>query len=404
MAPAPIASPTYRRTILRIVAQLTATVSLAACASACSLAASGAESVTVPIQQHGVHVYVDVSVDGKPATFVLDTGASANVITPQAIQRLHLTPGDQQTPLTGAAGGAGSVPRVKIDAIDVGAAHVTKQLAYVIALPEALPCDGLLGTQFLSAQVVTIDYERLRLTLTPREEFHPAAGATAIPLRFVGDTPFIEAVADGAKGWFRMDTGAGNGATLFAAFAERNHMVGKYSPSVRLITGRGVGGLTYGDLVRLPTLTIGPYRFTRPVVELSRQTEGTFGDRRNAGNLGGEIWQRFTLTLDYAGKVAYVTPNGHFDAPFITPRSGLAIDTEKGVDIVRDVTPGSPGAEVGIVPGDVVVAVGGVPIDQIKPWDLSAMLRREPGTRVRLRVRSTGGAERDVTLVLRDLL
>jgi hypothetical protein len=374
-----------------------------------SMATMSAESraadvVTVPMQLHGVHIFVNIAINGKPATFVLDTGASANVITPQAVERLHLTPGAEQTPLTGAAGKAGSVPNVKITAMEIGAFRMSDQVAYVIPLPEALECDGLLGAPFLQMQIVTIDYEHSQLTITPRSSFKPPAGGAVLGLHFFGNTPFIEATADGCKGSFRIDTGAGNGITLFSGFADRNHMKGKYMPSIRLVTGRGLGGLLYGDLIRLPEFTIGPYRFARPVTELSRQTAGTFGDTQNAGNVGGEVWQRFTMTFDYAKQKVYLVPNGNFDAPFITPRSGLAVDTEKGVNIVRDVTPNSPGTEAGVVPGDIVTAVDGVPIEQIKPFDFTAILRRDPGTKVRLRLRSADKTEREATLTLRDLL
>jgi len=367
-------------------------------------AGRAATSTTVSIRLEGVHIYVDVSINGKPASFILDTGASANVLTPEASRRLNLTPGTDQTPLTGAAGKAGSVSSVKIASLDIGSSHLDNQIAYVIPLPEALPCDGLLGTQFIQSQVVTIDYEHLTLTLAPHHGFRPAGGAAAIPIRLIGNTPFLEALADGHPGWFRMDTGAGNGATLFAKFVERNQMAGKYTPSIRMVTGRGVGGLLYGDLVRLPSLQVGPFRFTNAVTEFSRQTEGTFGDPNNAGNLGGEIWQRFTVTLDYGAKRAYLKPNGQFDLPFITPRSGLALDTEKGLNVVRDVMPNSPASEAGIQLGDVVTAIDGKPIEQIKHADITSALRREPGTKVALRVRSGEMPEREVTLILRDLL
>src|SRR5437016_2133841 len=60
--------------------------------AATSAAAKRASVATVPMELRGVHIFVDISINGKPATFVLDTGASANVITPDAVQRLHLTP------------------------------------------------------------------------------------------------------------------------------------------------------------------------------------------------------------------------------------------------------------------------------------------------------------------------
>jgi hypothetical protein len=367
-------------------------------------AAQEATPVTVPIEQRGIHLYVKVSVNGKPATFVLDTGASVNVVTPQAAKQLELIPGDKLIPLTGAAGNGGSVPLVKIASLNVGASRQESQFAFVIALPEALQCDGLLGTPFLMNQIVTIDYEKSQLTIAPRKGFMPPPGATAFPLRFLGNTPFLEATADGVQGWFRMDTGAGNGISLFGAFVEQHHLRGKYTPTIKLITGRGVGGLLYGDLVRLPEFSLGPFKFTKPVTELSRQTEGTFGDTRNAGNLGGELWRRFTVTFDYADFKVYLKPNARYDSPFFAPRSGLAVDLEKGLSIVREVTPNSPGADAGVVAGDVILAVDGTPVEQIKPYELSALLRREPGTKVKLRLRSPDKSEREITLTLRDLL
>jgi hypothetical protein len=360
--------------------------------------------VTVPMKLQGVHIYVEVGINGKPATFVLDTGASANVITPQAVERLKLTPGDQLTPVTGAAGQGGTVPQVKIANLNVGVTRQASQIAYVISLPEMFQCDGVLGTPFLLNQIVTIDYEHSQITMAPRKGFVPPVGATEFALRFPGGTPFLEANADGAKGWFRIDTGAGNGISLFAPFVEQHHMRGKYSPSIKLMTGRAIGGLLYGDIVRLPEFAIGPFKFTKPVTELSRQTEGAFADTSNAGNLGGELWQRFTVTLDYANFKIYLKPNARYDLPFLAPRSGLAVDMEKGASIIREVLPNSPGSEAGAVAGDVVLAVDGVPVEQIKPYELTALLRREPGTKVRLRLRSADKSEREVTLTLRNLI
>ena len=388
--------PVTARSLLALV--------LALCACAGTLSRAAAEVVSVPIRLHGVHIYVEITVNGKPGVFVLDTGASANVITPEAVTRFGLVPGSQKTPLTGAGARAGSVADVKISELGVGGYQTKDQVAYVISLPEQLPCDGLLGTPFLQKQIVTIDYERLRLILTPQGEFKPPDHTRAIGMHLYGNTPFIEAVADGHKGSFRIDTGAGNAVTLFDAFVTRNQMHGKYSPSLRLVTGRGVGGLLTGDLARLPDIAVGPFHFTQTITEFSRQKEGTFGDRVNSGNIGGEIWQRFTITFDYAGNKVYLAPNSNFGRPFAPPRSGLALDTDKGIHIVQAVTPNSPASDAGVAVGDRVTAVDGVPIAQIKPWVVTEKLRSEPGTTIRLHIQSKDGSERDVTLTLRDLL
>lgn len=371
-----------------------------------SLRASAQEatSVTVPITLHGVHIFVSATIQDKPVTLVLDTGAGANVLTPQAAARLQLTPGKGRASVTGAGGNGPSVSLVKIPTLGIGTSRLTDQSAYLIPLPDALPCDGLLGTPFLESWVVTIDYEHSRMILTPRQAFVPPPHASVLPMRFQKNTPHIEGTVDGYSGWFQIDTGAGDAVTLFTPFVEKNHLRGKYTPSLRMATGRGVGGVLYGDVVRLSELVLGDFHLRKPVAELSRQKQGVFAEKEVAGNLGGEVWQRFTLTLDYANKKVYLSPDRQYDAPFVGNRSGLGIDDEQGTYVVRSVLPKSPGEEAGVKVGESVLAINGVPMAQIKPWDVRDLLRGDPGTQLRLRLRSSGKAARDVTLTLRDLL
>jgi C-terminal processing protease CtpA/Prc len=140
------------------------------------------------------------------------------------------------------------------------------------------------------------------------------------------------------------------------------------------------------------------------VTELSRQTDGVFADSQNAGNLGGELFRRFTVTFDYASSKVYLARNSVFDAPFKANRSGLAVDSQNGAQIVRDVVAESPGTEAGIAAGDVIRAVNGTPVDKIPSWEMNEILRREPGTKVRLRVQATDKTERETVLTLRDLI
>jgi hypothetical protein len=370
------------------------------------LRASATESapVTVPITLHGVHIFVEATIDDKPVTLVLDTGAGANVLTPRAAARLQLTPEKGRTPVAGAGGNTAPVSQVKIGALGVGATRLTDQSAYLIPLPDALPCDGLLGTPFLSEWIVTIDYAQSRLTLSPRRGFMPPAHASPFSLRLQKGTPHMQATVDGTPGWFQIDTGAGNAITLYGPFVERNHLRGKYLPSLTMATGRGVGGLIYGDVVRLPECILGPFRLTQPVAELSRQTQGVFSDREVAGNLGGEIWQRFTVTLDYGGRKIYLAPNSQYDRPFIGNRSGLGIDDNKGKYTVLNVIANGPGAEAGVKTGDTVLAINDTPMEQLKPWELHDILKRSPGTKVQLLLRSPDETVREVTLTLRDLV
>src|ERR1700722_14745169 len=57
---------------------------------AASTCAYAADSVTVPFTMHGMHIFLNCSVNDMPVTLVLDSGAGANVITPEGAKRLNL--------------------------------------------------------------------------------------------------------------------------------------------------------------------------------------------------------------------------------------------------------------------------------------------------------------------------
>ena len=167
---------------------------------------------------------------------------------------------------------------------------------------------------------------------------------------------------------------------------------------------------THGTLGRIPDITIGPYSFKRVVAELSDATEGYFAKSPYVGNMGGEIWRRFSVTLDYAHGRMYLTPDDAFDELFVGPRSGLTPALVGAVVKVVDVAEGGPAAESGVQVGDTILAVNGahlpVPaLDSTSSIDgVVQALQAEPGTRVSLSVLNTSGVQREVTWVLRDLL
>ena len=231
----------------------------------------------------------------------------------------------------------------------------------------------------------------------------PPADAVEFHTQFKSETVSVEATVDGVKGLFKLDTGAADTLTLFAPFVEKNGMRSKYSPSIEMVTGRGVGGLIVGDAVRLPTFSMGPFDFTNVTATLSRQTKGVFADADLAGNIGEAILRRFKVTFDHSNKRLYLSKGSKYDSPFVGNRSGLAVDYVGGVSFARSVIAGSPAEEAGIRAGDSIVGIDDRRGDRFQPWDLRDMLSGSVGSRVTLRVRTGMDAPREVSITLRDL-
>ena len=360
-----------------------------------------AQSLTLNLKPVGEHVAVEGTVNGQPLRLILDTGAGTNVLTPEAAKRLGLTLTNASFQVKGAGNELMTVKQAKIPEVRFGTARLKNLSAVVVALPAALECDGLLGFDLFNRFVTTLDYASKTVTFSPPGT---RPGGTPVPLRINNSLPEIEASIDGIRGWFRLDTGAGDALTLFAPFVEKNKLREKYPNRIETIVGRGVGGLLKGDMTRMESFTLGGYTIEKLPVDLSRQTGGAFFDESVAGNVGSTLLKRFVVTFDYSGNRLFLTRGPLFRAPFELNRSGLSLDFEGGKVSVVAVIPKSPGDEVGLKEGDMVTALDGRPIAEFKPGTVRAALRRKPGSTLKLSVQSAEAAPREVLLTLRDLL
>ena len=107
-------------------------------------------------------VYVPVSINGAaPLAMIVDTGAAENLILPEAAARVGLRV--QPPSLQGVSRGVAGECRVGNES-QSGVPFVVHRL--VREGLSRLDYDGILGTPFLSAFVLTLDYRRSTLTLS----------------------------------------------------------------------------------------------------------------------------------------------------------------------------------------------------------------------------------------------
>lgn len=66
---------------------------------------------------------------------------------------------------------------------------------------------------------------------------------------------------------------------------------------------------------------------------------------------------------------------------------------------VAQVTPASPAASAGLVPGDLIVEVEGRVVAGAKARELEPLMKRKPGERLALKVQRANGAVQDLVLI-----
>jgi membrane-associated protease RseP (regulator of RpoE activity) len=196
-----------------------------------------------------------------------------------------------------------------------------------------------------------------------------------------------------------LDTGARDSISLFTPFVEAHPSVVPATLTAVGVNGFGVGGPHTGRLGRVQTLSFGGLTLRDLVGDYATQSEGELAMPFIGANVGGAVWRRFTMTLDYRQLTMTLTPNADFGMRDQWDRSGVFL-INKGAITIFDVRPGTPAANAGLAKGDVIVSVNGSPGLSLR--QVRELFSAEPGTVEHLVVRRKDGATHDVDLTLED--
>lgn len=371
--------------------------------------ANGAASATVPIRLSENHVYIDVMLNGKgPYHFIFDTGG-ANIVDSDVAKEIGaLSNGSMQINGVGSTTEGSSFAIVK--SLQAGSATVTNQVFAVLPVRKGfgtssgMPTDGLIGYEVLSRFVTTFDYANKTVTFNMPGTYNAPARADVVPIAMNGTQPQFACGIDAVPATCTLDTGARQSVSMYSPFLKANPSVVPAKLTARGVNGFGVGGADFGKLGRLQSLSFGAFTLPNLIGDYSMQTQGALAAPFLGANIGGAVWKRFTMTLDYRALTMTLTPNPGFAGPDQWDHSGLFLVNTGAITIV-DVRPGTPAAQAGLVKGEVITAVNGTAIDgspssPLTIGDLRAVLLGTPGTVVHLTVKSKDGSTRTVDLTL----
>jgi len=374
---------------------------------------AGQSSVAVDFDFRENYISFPVSINGMPAEeFGFDTGSTSTISTNWA--RAKGLKFDAAGVSMGGGAGEAATGMATVNRIEIGELRMTNQDVSVTGLPVDT-WRGLLGYELARSTLVQIDYASRRITFSKPDSFRKPANAVALPIRFAANSePLVEASIDGKRGEFQIDTGQDMALSVNRPFAERNGLIAKY--------GAGVKGEVEGVGGRSETVEFTPGMFAvagfRPSVgEASILLSGTgaAAEEHVAGSIGNGILKQFTVTLDYAHRMAYFKKNAVFgisDVPIeILTRPALQGDSKGGwlglaklglpgktVEIL-ELDPEGPATRGGIAVGDQIAGINGRPIEKLlKPGQIksskviahcidSEFLSPPPGTEVTLTIK-----------------
>lgn len=348
-------------------------------------APASALSATVPFELFDNRMLVTVSLDGKgPFSMIVDTGSSSLVITPDVARRLGIAARPAGRAY-GAGSGSSALASARVPSLALGPLRFRNVNADVIDLSPirhrfGFPAlDGVIGYETLRRFRVGINMDASLITLSSTT---PAIPKTASAVAFAVDADgliHIPAAVDGVHGTFLVDTGDRSSLTLFRRFAQANDFY-RDAPVRNVVTGYGVGGPIYSDLLRT---TVSLFGSTIPSVltRASRDKGGAFATGPEDASVGMGLLKRFNLVFDYPDNKIFAWPSTLFAyadhrAPVAYGQTNLpplARHALFGAAVAQDsngvraslVISGSPAADAGLLAGDTIRAIDGTPVESV---------------------------------------
>ena len=262
----------------------------------------GIAPVRVPFAAVGNLVIVDVRLNGsRPLSFVLDTGAARMVVETKVSRELQLGEGD-----TIGGAGAGRIPVRRIKGVDVEVGGVpSKDHEFVATDLSGIGSlighgvDGILGYEFLSRFIVTVDYSNSRLELRDARSAEPIPDGEELPIRLHKGWPFVRGTlkvtgADDVTDEFLIDSGSDDAV---------NHPLAAQATDRRPTrTGNGLGSPVDGFIATARSLELGSHTMR----DLPIASGG--GSEQTSRLIGGGVLSRFTVTFDYPHSRIFLAP------------------------------------------------------------------------------------------------
>ena len=280
--------------------------------------AAGNSALNIPLEIDNNIILMQVGVNNsKPLRFIFDTGASHTILHSRRGAELGLKPEEQ---IDGTAtGGPIEGSLTSGVSLKVAGAEVSNQQVGLIdfPVPPGFEFDGVIGYDFIKEFVIEIDYLKKTMSLYDPGTYQYRGTGEIIPMLVHGRRiPFVQTTIIFEKGppveaSLEVDTGADRTIIFSSPFVKKQELVARLGETTEG-GGRGAGGEQKILVGKIKGARLGRFLFSNPPVGLVLNEDGKEGD----GVIGGEIFRRFKLILDYSRQRMILEPNKGFNEPF----------------------------------------------------------------------------------------
>ncbi len=370
----------------------------------------GEEGTSLPLEHTFMGGVVTIRINGRETRAILDTGANTTVISPALAESFGIQSGSitNMTSISGVT----QQSRVGVASrMEIGGAVIQDEPVMIVAMPE--PFEILLGMSTLRDFDVRIDPRSKRLTLWPAgkapalpgeidlalkvQTKNPAPGVTN-PQRWQFTSLEVTVTIAGKPQNCLVDTGSGGVLQLPSAMAEELVPGITANAPPAMVTGVGLSGALATRSIRIPSLRFGPDTLTNIVAEAVDLPDRS--PLSGHGILGNGILQHYILTFNFGAGRLRLVPLGTVQDVTRKSTAGVNMGIKDAEVVILSLEAGGAGQKAGLLAGDTVLEIGGIPLRKMVPEQLAAFKRLPPGTAVAMKYRRGSGEAVSVSVIV----
>lgn len=332
---------------------------------------------TIPFEMVGTYIVLTVRINNSsPLKMILDTGLRYTLVTElDTSDTLDVMKGEMQQVQGLGDGRVLMAHASEGNTIQIAKFKMTRRTVFVftdnffsLSNQIGVKINGLLGVDFFRDHVVTINYISRKIRLYSPDGYVAPRAYSAMPMSLFRQKMYLQLSVletDSARQNIKMliDTGA----ELTAWFETlTNKSVRIPDKAIRAKIGEGFSGEINGVLARVNQLCIADFCVKNPIVAFPDSLavgRVLAGDARD-GTIGGQMLSRFNVIVDKSNLKFYFKPNANFNKPFVYNVSGIEVIKVVGLPllpVVSAVWENSPGQIAGLLVGDIISEINGLP-------------------------------------------
>jgi len=304
-----------------------------------------------PSQFIGNLIFLPVRINqSQPSLFEIDTTAAVSSIDPQHAADLGIANLD--------------APVMNLAGVDISLAGLGTSANSDFGSRVGRAYEGTIGNDVLSSVAIELDYGRKSVRLYDPAAFQYKGGGKSFPLTMHNGMPAVKAKVSvgghkSGEALFILNTALDVPLVISDRFAQEHHFFAAHMRTAPIAAGElGIGGNAV--MARIEKFEIGPFDIEMPLAAFVQGKLPGADDNQVAGEIGGGMFRRFTVILDYARQNVILDANSEARSDDHEDMSGISVAASgpnlKTFDVVQ-VRPGSPAADAKVEKGDVIAGV-----------------------------------------------